>query len=115
VNPKLIVLLVAVAVVPLLVAVAWDAGLFASRHPTIPQTPEAIAHGRRVFAQMCVRCHTDVPLERRLAGWTADRAYEAIGRLPQIAANMPPFPGTEEERRALAAYLATLGAGRPTR
>jgi mono/diheme cytochrome c family protein len=115
VSRSLLALLIALAVVPLVVAVAWDAGLFASRHPSIPETPEAVARGRRLFAQMCLRCHEDVRLERRVAGWSADRAYEAIGRLPQIAANMPPFRGTEEERRALAAYLAALGAGRPTR
>ena len=114
-TPKLLGAVVALAVVPLLVSVAWDAGLLASRHPDLPETPEAIARGRRVFAQMCLRCHQDVPLERRVAGWSADRAYQTIGRLPQIAANMPPFQGTEEERRALAAYLAALGAGRATR
>jgi hypothetical protein len=28
---------------------------------------------------------------------------------------MPPFHGTDDERRALALYLSALGAGRPQR
>lgn len=106
---------IAVAILALAGAAAWDAGLFASRHPVLPETPEAVAHGRRVFARRCLHCHQDVPLRRRVEGWSAARAYDAIGRLPLIASNMPPFRGTEEERRALAAYLAALGAGREAR
>jgi len=115
VSRKLLALLVALALLPLVVAVAWDAGLFVPRHPSIPETPEAVARGRKLFARMCLRCHQDVRLDRRVAGWSTGRAYDAIGRLPQIASNMPPIQGTDEERRALAAYLAALGAGRATR
>jgi mono/diheme cytochrome c family protein len=54
-----------------------------------------------------------VPLQHRVAGWSADAAYQVIGRLPSVRrANMPPFQGTEEERRALAVFLSALGAGR---
>jgi mono/diheme cytochrome c family protein len=108
-------LALAAAIVPLLLAVAWDAGFFASRHPPLPETLEAVAHGRRVFTRRCLHCHQDVGLERRVSGWTAGRAYEAIGRLPDLAPNMPPFQGSEEERRDLAVYLSALGNGRAAR
>jgi mono/diheme cytochrome c family protein len=115
VSRKLLLLLVVAALAPLLLAVTWDAGLFASRHPPLPETSEAIERGRRIYASRCRHCHQDVPLERRVAGWSAERAYHAIGRLPQLAPNMPPFRGTEEERRALAVFLSALGNGRATR
>jgi len=41
----------------------------------------------------------------------AQRAWDAIGRLPEVYAAMPPFRGTPEERRDLALYVAELGAG----
>jgi mono/diheme cytochrome c family protein len=92
---------------------AWDAGLFLPPPPPLVETPEAVAAGRAVFASRCARCHRDVPLDRRVAGWTAERAYLTIGRLPGVPrAGMPPFAGSEEERRALALFLAALGAGR---
>ena len=48
-----------------------------------------------------------------MVGLSADQAYEKIGRLQDPPrANMPPFPGTEEDRRALAIFMAALGAGR---
>jgi mono/diheme cytochrome c family protein len=92
---------------------AWDAGLFAAPPPPLVETPEAVALGQAVFASRCTGCHRDVPLQRRVAGWSAERAHQVIGRLPKVPrANMPPFLGTEEERRALAIFLSALGAGR---
>jgi mono/diheme cytochrome c family protein len=92
---------------------AWDAGLLALPPPRLVESPEAVSAGQAVFAYRCVGCHRDVPLQRRVAGWSADRAYRTIGQLPKVPrANMPPFPGTEEERRNLALFIAALGAGR---
>jgi len=92
---------------------AWDAGLLEGPPPPLLESPEAVAAGQEVFAYRCTPCHHDVPLARRVAGWSADRAYEVIGRLPTVPrANMPPFPGTREDRRALAVFLQALGAGR---
>ena len=106
-----VVLAFAVAVVA--AGLAWEAGLFAPSPPPLVESAEAVATGRAVFAFRCTPCHRDVPLERRVAGWSVERAYEVIGRLPTIPrANMPPFQGTEEDRRALAAFLAALGGGR---
>ncbi len=93
--------------------VAWSAGLFSSPPAPLVESPEAVAAGQAVFAYRCTPCHQDVPLARRVAGWSVERAYQTIGRLPQVPrANMPAFPGTEDDRRALAAFLAALGAGR---
>ena len=92
---------------------AWDAGLFAPPRAPLVETPEAVLAGQAVFAYRCVGCHRDVPLAKRVAGWSAERAYETIGRLPQVPrANMPAFPGTEDDRRVLAVFLQALGAGR---
>ena len=110
---RTIVALLAVAALTLAGGLAWDAGLFAPPRPPRGETPEAVAAGQAVFAHRCTGCHRDVPLDRRVAGWSADRAYQTIGRLPDVPrANMPAFPGSEEERRALALFLQALGAGR---
>jgi mono/diheme cytochrome c family protein len=91
---------------------AWDAGLFRAP-PVLVETPEAVAAGREIFAYRCAPCHRDVPLQRRVAGWSAERAYQTIGRLPEVPrANMPAFPGTLEDRRVLAIFLSALGGGR---
>jgi mono/diheme cytochrome c family protein len=113
VPKKTILALVAVAVLSLAAGSAWEAGLFAPPRPPLVESPEAVAAGQAVFAYRCLGCHRDVALPPRIAGWSADRAYETIGRLPQVPrANMPAFPGTEEDRRVLAVYLQALGAGR---
>ena len=100
----------------LLAAVAVAAGLAAVLAPRplapIVETREALALGGRVFRQKCLHCHGDIPLAARVAGWTPERAYDAIGRLPELTPAMPEFFGTDEERRALAVYLAAVGARR---
>jgi mono/diheme cytochrome c family protein len=65
-----------------------------------------------VLEQRCLGCHRDVPLKPRVAGWSAAFAWEVLGRLPRMNPGMPAFPGDAAERRALAAYLEALGAGR---
>ncbi len=110
---KTILALALVAILSLAGGWAWEAGLFAPPPPPLVETAEAVAEGREVFAYRCVSCHRDVPLAPRVQGWSAERAYQTIGRLPSVPrANMPPFPGTEEDRRALAVFLQALGAGR---
>ena len=78
----------------------------------LAETPEALARGERVFRDKCLHCHADVPIARRLAGWSPERAYDAIGRLPDLFPAMSEFNGTDEERRALAVYLAAMGGDR---
>ena len=103
--------LYAAAVLGVALAFAWDEGLVRPAPPPLRPTAEALALGERVLANKCLHCHAAIPLAPRVSGWSAERAYEALGRLPQLYPAMPPFHGTDDERRALALYLARLGAG----
>ena len=76
----------------------------------LPPAP-LVAAGRRVMEYRCLTCHRDVPLRQRVAGWSLPFAFDAIGRLPKLNPAMPAFAGSDEERRALAAWLTALGAG----
>lgn len=98
-------------------AVALDrSGVLDSAPEPITVTPELVARGRQVYRDRCHSCHTDIPLSKRVAGWDTFHAYEVIGRLQTVGKEgkrpMAPFPGTTDERRALAAWLSELGAGR---
>jgi mono/diheme cytochrome c family protein len=63
--------------------------------------------GRQVFETRCALCHsmggTRRPLE--LAGMDADTVEQLTRSLDDLNPNMPPFTGTEAERRALVEYL----------
>lgn len=70
---------------------------------------DALAMGREQFEGKCIFCHGDEAdwAMRRLApGRDAEAFYERIGRLPEVNPIMPPFEGSDEERHALADYLA---------
>jgi mono/diheme cytochrome c family protein len=72
--------------------------------------------GADVFEQHCAACHgpdSPWPITDRLRGHAAGDFYEMIGRLPQVREEMPPFAGSEDERRALAQYLGGLAATVP--
>jgi mono/diheme cytochrome c family protein len=113
VRPRTWFAVILFALVTLALGKAWDAGLFDPPPPPLVDTPAAVEAGKAVFLYRCVSCHRDVPLAKRVAGWSPEKAYETIGRLPTVPkANMPPFPGTEEDRRVLAVFIAALGAGR---
>jgi mono/diheme cytochrome c family protein len=100
--------------------------------------PDLAAHqGNELFRALCASCHTvDGYLAVRplVAGKTADALYGMLGRLatPVDAAGaegawtsvaprlktwrgrrMPPFVGTDDERRLLAAHLAMMGGAAP--
>jgi mono/diheme cytochrome c family protein/cytochrome bd-type quinol oxidase subunit 1 len=78
--------------------------------------PAPAGRGAEAFEQHCSACHGPEaawPITDRLRGRAAGDFYELIGRLPQVREEMPPFAGTEEERRALAQYLAGLAATVP--
>jgi mono/diheme cytochrome c family protein/cytochrome bd-type quinol oxidase subunit 1 len=73
----------------------------------------AESEGEQVFEGHCAPCHgsgSPWPMAARVHGRSAAELYEMIGRLPEIREEMPPFDGTDEERRALADYVAGLGA-----
>jgi mono/diheme cytochrome c family protein len=74
--------------------------------------PTSAELGKAVFESRCAACHGPdgvAPFDHK--GRAAAVFYELIGRLPQVNEMMPAFEGTDEERRAVAAHLATLGPG----
>ena len=78
--------------------------------------PAATTGGGEVFERYCAACHgSDAPwpITDRLRGRAAGDFYELIGRLSQVREEMPPFAGSEDERRALAQHLASLAATAP--
>jgi mono/diheme cytochrome c family protein len=111
VSPRYRNLALAVALLGLAAIGAERLRLFEPPPAPLVTSPEAVDRGRRVFDRQCRHCHSDIPLERRVAGWSLERAYATLGRLPEVYPAMPPFRGTDEERRALAAFLAALGRG----
>lgn len=110
-SPRTRNVLLAAAALIVAVGFAWDRGILRPALPPLHPTPEALALGERVLESRCLHCHATIPLAPRVAGWSAERAYDALGRLPQLYPAMPPFFGTDDERRALAVYLARLGSG----
>ena len=75
------------------------------------------AAGRQVFVLACTRCHTVDGINgirgavHGLYGdapWSADALDAYIGAMHNVRTFMPPFPGSPEERRALATYLVSL-------
>jgi cytochrome bd-type quinol oxidase subunit 1/mono/diheme cytochrome c family protein len=88
-----------------------DAGVEAAVPETVAPG-SAVPAGLQIFDDYCSICHEpggDWPMEKMIKGRDADTLYRAIGRLPELNEDMPPFEGTVEERRALADYLAGLG------
>jgi mono/diheme cytochrome c family protein len=85
---------------------------------TAPAPPEVLRQGEQVMRRFCLSCHgspeggakVDDPVGPRLRPevWgDPARAYEAIGQLARINRRMDqPFTGSDEDRRALAAWLA---------
>jgi cytochrome bd-type quinol oxidase subunit 1/mono/diheme cytochrome c family protein len=77
------------------------------------EAPAGEAAGPHAFEEHCGACHgpeSEWPIAPRLRGRGAAELYDLIGRLPQVRGEMPPFAGSDEERRALAAYLGGLAA-----
>ena len=78
--------------------------------------PAATSGGAEAFERYCAACHgpeAPWPVTDRLRGRSAAEFYEMIGRLPQVREEMPPFSGSEDERRALAQHLGGLAATTP--
>lgn len=81
-------------------------------------TPEnEVEAGRQVFLLACTRCHTADGVNgirgtlERLYGdapWDRDSIAAYVGALNTTRPFMPPFPGSDAERDALAAYLVSL-------
>jgi mono/diheme cytochrome c family protein len=81
-----------------------------------PVSPDVYAQGEQVLRRFCLSCHgspggvPEDPLGPRLRPevWgNPEQAYENVGQLQRINRRMDQaFPGSEGERRALAAWLS---------
>jgi mono/diheme cytochrome c family protein len=80
-------------------------------------TPEGLATasaGMRVFEDNCAVCHGPTgDFQIHTAGRNVQELFSLIGRLPEVNDMMPPFEGTDAERRALAEYLNTRDESLP--
>lgn len=78
-------------------------------------TPEnRLQAGAELFRLQCSSCHAIDGyngIRPLVAGWPEGFIDQQLRDLDTLKGFMPPFAGTDEERRALAAYLASLGAG----
>ncbi|OGC82027.1 MAG: hypothetical protein A2W07_01325 [candidate division Zixibacteria bacterium RBG_16_43_9] len=75
---------------------------------------DTTAQGAYLFAQNCSSCHTIDGLndiKDRLRGRTEDGIYVILGNTHQMVPFMPPFSGTEAERRVLSTFLYRLTSG----
>ncbi|MEI7024160.1 c-type cytochrome [Paenibacillus sp. y28] len=67
--------------------------------------------GEELFRMQCIACHTiDGPrrsraMAKRVEGWTEEGIASFIPQMHNVRNVMPPFVGTEEEVKALAAYI----------
>jgi mono/diheme cytochrome c family protein len=115
-SPKVRWLLLGLAALSLTAAAVNESGMLMRPPSPIVVTPDLVAAGRKVYLARCHTCHSDVPLAKRVKDWEPMHAYDVIGRLPEVLKGgkkpMPAFPGTDEDRRALAAWVSELGAGR---
>lgn len=80
---------------------------------TISPPPAAVdPHlGASYFDANCAACHgadAEWPMAALVAGKPENVLYDTLGKLPALNEMMPPFEGTEAERRALAKHLLTL-------
>jgi len=72
--------------------------------------------GYEIFRTECRSCHTVDGyngIRVMVKGWREDFIDFQLRHLNELKGFMPPFLGTEQERKALAAWLAELGRGRP--
>ncbi|MCX6549428.1 MAG: c-type cytochrome [Acidobacteria bacterium] len=74
-----------------------------------PVTAAPADVGKTYFDTNCAACHAAdgiAPFDHE--GRRAPELYDMIGRLPAVNEMMPAFEGTDEQRRALSEYLASL-------
>jgi hypothetical protein len=83
-------------------------------HEVDPQAIEMA--GQEVFRVECASCHTVNgynSIRFAVKGWGRAMIDYQLKHLNQLKGFMPPFVGTEEEREALGAWLASLGPPPP--
>ncbi|WP_136809803.1 cytochrome c [Desulfosediminicola flagellatus] len=84
-----------------------SSALWVQHHEITPEN--RLDAGRELYIQQCYSCHTINGENNDLALLTEKMSYQAltsyIGKIHSVRYFMPPFAGTEEEAKALAAYL----------
>ncbi len=88
------------------------ARFLASLNPEIKPNRSPVLSGQTIFEQNCSSCHGQSPddaLFTRTGNLDQAAIYEVIGQLNSLNPDMPPFSGSDEERKALAKWIA----GRP--
>lgn len=91
-----------------------ERGLLADflRLPVALPGAQKVVDGAAVFDMHCASCHGSDDLAGKIVSWDRALIYENLGRLQELAPEMPPFTGSEEERAALAKYLDDLKGGK---
>jgi cytochrome bd-type quinol oxidase subunit 1 len=85
--------------------------------PTPADRASPVKLGRRVFRAECLACHTPSGfngVRYLVKGWSGDFLDQQILYLNQLKPYMPPFMGTDEERKSLAEYLVSLNETEPS-
>jgi mono/diheme cytochrome c family protein len=75
---------------------------------------DPVSQGAYLFAQNCSACHTIGGINNivdRVQGRTADGIYVILGHTQEMVPFMPPFSGTDQERRTMADFLLHLADG----
>jgi cytochrome bd-type quinol oxidase subunit 1 len=86
-----------------------NSALWVRHHTVDPERPEL--SGGEIFRVVCASCHTvDGYNSMRFAvkGWSAEMIDYQLLHLNELKGFMPPFVGTDAERRALKAWLLSL-------
>jgi mono/diheme cytochrome c family protein len=77
-----------------------------------PGTAAPAAQGETVFQNFCADCHeiddSDAVMIKLGQVKSIDEISDMLGMLDELSEDMPPFEGTEEEKKALAEYLNRL-------
>ena len=95
-------------------AIQAQGALASSKWATVKTvtTDNRIEAGKQVFRLLCSACHTVDgynAIRPFVKDWPESYIYEQLGQLNVLKTVMPPFAGNDQERDALAAWLATLG------
>jgi cytochrome bd-type quinol oxidase subunit 1 len=96
-----------------------DGVLQQARWATIKEVTDdnMLAAGKEYFRLQCGSCHAVDGyngIRPLIEGWSQEYTYDQLQHLDTLKEIMPPFLGTDEERRAVAAYLASLNGAKET-
>ncbi len=96
-----------------------DGVLQRARWATIKEVTDdnMLAAGKEYFRLQCGSCHAVDGyngIRPLIEGWSQEYTYDQLQHLDTLKEIMPPFLGTDEERQAVAAYLASLDGGKET-